>query len=53
MSKPDEWEVWLTPHDLDHLNDDAPVFKAGPDGALLTIRTASWDELKAMGDADE
>lgn len=47
-----EEEVWLNPHDIDHLRDGQPVYK-DMNGTLLTLRAASWDELKAMGGTDE
>jgi len=38
----DETDVWLTPHDMDHLRDGQPVFKQGDDSALV-LRTREWD----------
>lgn len=44
----DEENVWLTPHDVDHLNAGQPVFKGVGEDQLLVLRPASWDELAAM-----
>lgn len=38
----DETDVWLTPHDMDHLQDGQPVFKQG-DKSALVLRTRGWD----------
>ena len=38
----DEIDVWLRPHDIDHLQDGQPVFKQG-NGELIVIRTGDYD----------
>ena len=50
MSDVDEVDVWLTPHDIDHLNGGEPVFKGIGKNTLLVLRSASWDELEVMDD---
>lgn len=44
----DETDVWLTPHDMDHLKAGQPVFKGVGEDQLLVLRAASWDELELM-----
>lgn len=48
-----EHDVWLTPHDMDHLEDGAPVYKGIGDDVLLVLRAADWDELEAVREADD
>jgi hypothetical protein len=43
-----EHNIWLSPHDMDHLNEGQPVYKRGPDDTLLTLRPASWSELEEI-----
>lgn len=53
MSGTDEIDVWLTPHDMDHLRDGQPVFKGIGDDTGLVLRAASWDKLREMEGNDE
>jgi len=41
----DETDVWLTPHDMDHLIGGQPVYKQG-NNTLLTLRTRGWQGEK-------
>lgn len=44
----EERKVWLSPHDMDHLNAGAPAFVGVGDDLFLTIQAVDWDELEAI-----
>lgn len=50
VSDVEELDVWLTPHDMDHLRGGQPVFKGVGDDTLIVLRSASWDELRQIED---
>lgn len=43
-----EYDIWLTPHDMDHLEDGAPVFKGVGEDIALVLRAADWNTIKRV-----
>lgn len=48
-----EHTLWLTPFDMDHLRDRAPVFRGVGEHIALVIQAASWDELEQIRQAED
>ena len=49
----DEYNLWLTPHDMDHLQDGAPVFRGVGEHIALVLRAADWDTIERVGSSKE
>ena len=43
LTSDDEIEIWLNPHDIDHLKGGQPVYKGVDDDMLIVLRTREWD----------
>lgn len=48
MDDVEEHDIWLNPHDMDHLRDGAPVFKGIGEDVLLVLRSADWETIKRL-----
>lgn len=40
-----EYDLWLTPHDMDHLEDGAPVFRGVGEHIAIVLRAGDWDTI--------
>lgn len=49
----DEYDLWLTPHDMDHLRDGAPVFRGVGDHLALVLRAGDWDTIERVHSGDD
>lgn len=48
-----EHELWLTPFDMDHLRDGAPVFRGIGGTIALTLYAGDWDTIEAVHSSKE
>lgn len=51
MTAENEHDIWLTPHDMDHLEGGQPVYKGIGEDTLLVLRAGDWDTIQAVRDA--
>lgn len=47
----EEYDLWLTPHDMDHLEDGAPVFRGVGEHIALVLRAADWDTIERLSES--
>lgn len=52
MTDVEEHDIWLNPHDMNHLRNGAPVFKGIGEDVRLVLRPADWDTMEQISEND-
>lgn len=49
----EEFDLWLTPHDMDHLQDGGPVFKGVGENIALVLRAGDWETIERVSSKED